>query len=176
MTRNRPTTDRGATDSLTSEVLATDGHPSTHAGPDRLTSDHARPDRLTTAAGWSLLTIAALHTLVFAFHPYWDDWFAGPTRTGALPLEAVVQFWGLPGGFVVPGILLALLTVRLGRRGETLPAYAGWGLGLWAASCLWIVGPSGFLLVLVPSALLITAHARARRRNLGAEPRLPAAG
>jgi hypothetical protein len=122
-------------------------------------------NRLITTAGWSLLTIAALHTLVFASHPYWDDWFAGPTRTGTLPLDAVVQFWGLPGGFVAPGALLALLTIRLGRRGETLPAYIGWALALWAASCIWIVGPSGFLLVLVPAVLLIVASARERRHS-----------
>jgi Family of unknown function (DUF6463) len=134
-----------------------------------------RTDRLTTTAGWVLLVISALHTLVFAFHPYWDDWLAGPLRTATLPLEAVVQFWGLPGGFVAPGVLLALLTVRLGRRGETLPAYVGWVLGLWAAGCIWIVGPSGFLLLLAPATLLIVADRRARRRSARAEQGVPTA-
>ena len=139
-----------------------------------MTTNRLTTNRLTTTAGWSLIAIAALHTLVFAFHPYWDDWFAGPMRTGTLPLDAVVQFWGLPGGFVVPGVLLGLLMVRLGRRGETLPTYAGVVLGVWAVACIWIVGPSGFLLVLVPAVLLILAGARARRRGTRADQGVPA--
>jgi uncharacterized protein YqgC (DUF456 family) len=38
-------------------------------------------------------------------------------------------------------------------------------LALWALVCLWIVGPSGFVLLLVPATLLILAAARARRRG-----------
>lgn len=129
-----------------------------------------RSDRLTIAAGASLLAIAALHTLAFSVHPYWGAWLAGPLRTGTESLDSAVQFWGLPGGFVVPGALLALLIIRLGRRGQTPPAYAGWTLGLWAALCLWIVGPSGFVFVLAPAILLIIANRRARRHLLHVEP------
>ena len=117
-----------------------------------------RPDRLTTAAGWSLLAICALHTLAFSLHPYWVDWLAGPLRTTEATLDEAAQFWGLPGGFVLPGILLAVLLIRLGRQGGRAPAAFGPVLGLWALACVWILGPSGFLLVLVPAALLVLAR------------------
>ncbi|MGP5412590.1 hypothetical protein [Brachybacterium paraconglomeratum] len=76
-----------------------------------------RPDRLTTAAGWSLLAICALHTLAFSLPPYWGDWLAGPLRESAATLDEAAQFWGLPGGFVLPGVLLALLLIHLRRQG-----------------------------------------------------------
>ncbi|MDV3294719.1 MAG: DUF6463 family protein, partial [Brachybacterium paraconglomeratum] len=117
-----------------------------------------RPDRLTMAAGWSLLAICALHTLAFSLHPYWVDWLAGPLRTTEATLDEAAQFWGLPGGFVLPGILLAVLLIRLGRQGGRAPAAFGPVLGLWALACVWILGPSGFLLVLVPAALLVLAR------------------
>lgn len=117
-----------------------------------------RSDRLTTAAGWSLLAICALHTLAFSLHPYWVDWLAGPLRTTEATLDEAAQFWGLPGGFVLPGILLAVLLIRLGRQGGRAPAAFGPVLGLWALACVWILGPSGFLLVLVPAALLVLAR------------------
>lgn len=124
----------------------------------------ARRDGLTLAAAVSLLVITVLHTAVFAPHPWWQAWLAGPFRTDPLPADALVQFWGLPGGFVVPGALLSLLILAAGRRGSMVPGYVGWVLALWALVCLWIVGPSGFVLLLVPATLLILAAARARRR------------
>ncbi|WP_210415457.1 hypothetical protein [Agromyces laixinhei] len=124
-----------------------------------------RADRLTVAAAISLLLISALHTAAFALHPWWGAWVAGPFRTEQLPLDAAVQFWGLPGGFVVPGVLLALLILRAGRNGRTVPVYVGAVLGVWALSCVWVVGPSGFLLLLVPAVLLLSASIRARRRG-----------
>jgi hypothetical protein len=121
------------------------------------------PNRLTVSAAIALLTISALHTAVFAFHSWWGDWLAGPFRTTQLPMDAVVQFWGLPGGFVVPGVLLALLILRAGRRGDTLPLYVAMILGAWALLCVWMVGPSGFLLLLIPAALLFIANRQSRR-------------
>ena len=117
-----------------------------------------RSDRLTMAAGWSLLAICALHTLAFSLHPYWADWLAGPLRTTEATLDEAAQFWGLPGGFVLPGILLAVLLIRLGRQGGRAPAAFGPVLGLWALGCVWILGPSGFLFVLGPAALLVLAR------------------
>lgn len=117
-----------------------------------------RPDRLTMAAGWSLLAICALHTLAFSLHPYWAVWLAGPLRTTETTLDEAAQFWGLPGGFVLPGILLAVLLIRLGRQGGRAPAAFGPVLGLWALGCVWILGPSGFLFVLGPAALLVLAR------------------
>lgn len=123
----------------------------------------ARPDRLTVSAAIALLTISALHTVVFALHPWWGPWMAGPFRTSQLPVDAAVQFWGLPGGFVVPGVLLALLILRTGRRGDTVPLYVPLALGIWALLCVWMVGPSGFVLLLVPATLLLIASLRSRR-------------
>lgn len=119
---------------------------------------HPRHDRLTTAAGWSLLAICALHTLAFSLHPYCADWLAGPLRTTEASLDEAAQFWALPGGFVLPGVLLALLLIRLGRQGGRAPAAFGPVLGLWALGCVWILGPSGFLFVLVPAALPVLAR------------------
>ena len=121
------------------------------------------PNRLTVWGAIALLTISALHTLVFALHPWWGPWMAGPFRTTQLPIDAAVQFWGLPGGFVVPGVLLALLVLRAGRRGDTVPIYVPLTLGIWALLCVWMVGPSGFMLLLLPAILLLIASLRARR-------------
>jgi len=124
-----------------------------------------RPDRLTLAAGWSLLAVCALHTLAFSVHPYWADWLAGPLRTSVAGLDETAQFWGLPGGFVLPGILLSVLLLRLGWEGRCAPAAFGPVLGLWALGCVWILGPSGFLFVLVPAALLVLARRRHHRSS-----------
>lgn len=148
-------------------------HPDTAAASP--SSDHSvdprhdgapiRPDRLTVSAAIALLTISALHTVAFALHPWWGAWMAGPFRTAQLPVDAAVQFWGLPGGFVVPGVLLALFILRTGRRGETVPLYVALTLGIWALVCIWMVGPSGFVLLLIPVVLLLIATLRSRRRT-----------
>lgn len=122
--------------------------------------DPRRPARLTIVAGWVIVAICLLHTLAFAVHPYWVDWLAGPLRTSSVTMAEAVQFWALPGGFVVPGAILGLLIVRLGRRGQRMPPYVGWVLAGWAAACLWMIGPSGFAFVLVPAVLLIVAGVR----------------
>jgi len=124
---------------------------------------YVRPDRLTVSAAIALLTIAVLHTVAFAVHPWWGAWMAGPFRNTQLPLDAAVQFWGLPGGFVVPGVLLALLILRAGRRGDAVPLHIPLILGIWALVCIWMVGPSGFLLLLIPATLLLIASLRSRR-------------
>ncbi|WP_309104057.1 DUF6463 family protein [Microbacterium sp.] len=124
-----------------------------------------RADRLTVAAAVTLLLISVLHTAVFVAHGWWDSWLAGPLRSEQMPIDAFVHFWALPGGFVVPIALLALLILEAGRRGATVPAYVGFALAAWAVVCVWIVGPSGFLLFAVPALLLIMAGSRARRRQ-----------
>lgn len=116
------------------------------------------------AAGWALLAICILHTIVFAPHPWWSAWLSGPFRTEDLPLESMVQFWALPGGFVVPGALLAAMIMGRGRRGQTAPGYIAPALAAWGALCLWMVGPSGFLTVIVPVTLLVVARFRDRQQ------------
>lgn len=113
--------------------------------------------RLTRAAGVTILVICLLHTIFFSVHPYWAEWLAGPFRSGITSADEAIQFWGLPGGFVAPGALLGLLILREGRLGRTVPAVVGIVLALWASACFWVVGPSGFLLVLVPAGMLIGA-------------------
>lgn len=117
------------------------------------------------AAGWSLLAICVLHTVVFAPNPWWGEWLTGMFRSEPLPVEAMVVFWALPGSFVVPAGLLAAMIIGRGRRGWTAPAYVAPALVVWAALCIWIVGPSGFLTVVVPATLMVIAQLRARRRT-----------
>lgn len=116
------------------------------------------------AAGWSLLVICVLHTVVFAPNPWWGEWLTGMLRVEPLPVEAISLFWALPGGFVVPGGVLAAMIIGQGRRGRTAPAYVAPALVAWAALCIWIVGPSGFITAVVPATLMVIARVRARRR------------
>lgn len=135
---------------------ATTTAPATTAAPATTTN------RLTVAGGYALLAIAVLHTLVFLPNPWWGEWLAGPLRTEELPTEAVTVFWALPGSFVVLGALYALSVIATGRRGRAVPLYAPVALAAWAGLCVWIVGPSGFLLLAVPVVLLGLASVRAR--------------
>ena len=136
---------------------------------DRTDATTARPapraDRLTVGAAVSMLLISALHTAVFAAHEWWNVWLNGPFRTEQMPIDSIVQFWALPGGFVVPTGILALLILEAGRRGATVPAYVGFAMAGWAFVCVWIVGPSGFVLFAVSAVLLVAARARASRRH-----------
>lgn len=122
------------------------------------------PKRLTVWAGWSLVAIAILHTAAFVAHPFWSEWLSGNLWSGGGSDGSYTVFWALPGGFVATMVLLGLLVARLGRRGETLPAYVGWGLGGWVLMCVLLIGPSGFVTGLVPAGLLI-AESLLRRRG-----------
>ncbi|GAB3476526.1 DUF6463 family protein [Nocardiopsis coralliicola] len=122
---------------------------------------HAR-DRWVLAGGWSVIAIAALHTAVFAGHPYWAEWFSGGLRGGGEP-DSVAVFWALPA-FVGPVALLGVLLVGAGRRGVAVPGWIGAALAVWALGCAALVGPSGFLLCLVPAALLAAGAWRRTRR------------
>lgn len=106
-------------------------------------------------AGYSMLFIAVAHTLVFAFNPFWSQWLSGGLRGGQAPADAYTTFWALPGGFVPVLVLLGILVVRMGRRGEPVPGYFGWVMLAWCGLCTYIVGPSGFVSGIVPAALLI---------------------
>lgn len=124
----------------------------------------ARADRWTVAGGIALLTILVLHTAVFAANPHWAQWLGGPTRDVALSTDATLLFWAVAGGFVLPGAILALMLIGLGRRGETARPWIPVMLLCWAALCVWIVGgPTGFMLAVVPAALLLIGRARRRR-------------
>ncbi|WP_109473540.1 hypothetical protein [Ornithinimicrobium cavernae] len=149
------TTDTITAATGTTAATAATGATGATGATEALSASHRRPDRRTLAAGWTTVTIAVLHTVYFAFHPYWGLWLAGPARAEVFPQEAATIFWALPGGFVIPLAVLGLLMIGAGRRGEVMPRYVGRLLTGWVLLCVWIVGPSGFLLGLVPAALLL---------------------
>lgn len=93
-TRTVPTAPRPAAPSACSSPIP--GVPEPRPASRRL-------DLPTVAAGWTIVAICLLHTLVFSIHPYWGDWLAGPLRGSSVSIAEAAQFWALPGGFVVPG-------------------------------------------------------------------------
>ena len=121
--------------------------------------------RPTVFAAWFLIGIAVLHSVATAVHPYWGEWLSGSLRGSSVDSMSLAFFWTFPGSFVVPLVLLGLVLVRMGRRGEPAPRYVGWMLGLWCVGCLALVGLSGFMFVLVPAAVLIIAGFRRSARR-----------
>nr|WP_220449018.1 DUF6463 family protein [Nonomuraea mesophila] len=124
----------------------------------------APPSRLTIWAGRTMILIAVAHTAVFARLAPWSSWLAGDLRNRAADSDSVATFWALPGGFVVVLVLLGLLVTRAGRQGQHVPAYVGWVILAWGALAVSLIGPSGFLLTVVPAGLLIAANITASRR------------
>lgn len=120
----------------------------------------SRANRLVIIAGWAMVAIALLHTVAHIFHPFWRDWLTGGLWTGDANYESYSFFWALPGSFVVVLAVLGLLVRQMGRLGQTVPSYVGWALGLWVVGCIALIGPSGFMLGILPSALLIVADLR----------------
>jgi len=122
------------------------------------------PVSLTRWGGRLLTSISILHILVFLSHPYWSEWLTGK---GITTMESMALFWALPGGPAVIGILLGMLVSRMGKRGEVAPGYVGATVLAWAAGCIALLGVSGFVLMIVPALMLITATLldRSRRRH-----------
>ncbi|MFG2877545.1 DUF6463 family protein [Streptomyces sp. NPDC048337] len=131
------------------------------------------PDRARTLAVWagrSTVAIGAVHIAFFTVKTWsrWGDWLGGGLH-GPNAIEdpanapSLADFWGLPGSFAVPLILLGLLVVRMARTGQEIPRHLGWALGAWVLAGGWILEPSGFALGLVPVTLLLLAQRAARR-------------
>ncbi|GAB3225040.1 hypothetical protein GCM10027447_14230 [Glycomyces halotolerans] len=122
--------------------------------------------RLTRLTGWSLIVIAAAHVAVFVPLAPWGKWFEGSLRGSGADAESLAVFWALPGGIAVPGFLLGLLLIRLGRMRQRVGVGFGLVLAGWASICLWLVGPSGFVAVLaaagIPAAAIIDRRASRR--------------
>ncbi|GAA3443371.1 hypothetical protein GCM10018955_28090 [Planomonospora venezuelensis] len=133
----------------------------------------APPSRFTVWAGRTMILIAVAHTIVFARLAPWSGWLAGDLRNRAADSDSVATFWALPGGFAVVLMLLGLLVARAGGQGQRVPGYVGWVLLAWAALAVSLIGPSGFLLAVVPAGLLIAADITAGRRPAAGPGRVP---
>ncbi|MBW5484310.1 hypothetical protein GPJ59_21100 [Streptomyces bambusae] len=117
--------------------------------------------------------LGALHLLALGVQNahYLDEWFTGelwllPRADFVTPHGAAGAFWISLGSFAVPMTVLGALLADLGRRGITVPAWAGWALGGWALVGAAVVEPTPMLLVLVPAGLLVRAAGAARRSGV----------
>ncbi len=115
------------------------------------------PVMLSKWAARLMVAISVLHIIVFLPHPYWSEWLSGGLRNGTASDDSLAIFWALPGGFAVIGFLLGMLVGRLAKEGKPAPAYVGWTLLAWAVGCVALIGPSGFVLGIVPAVMLIAA-------------------
>lgn len=136
------------------------------AGPEQPT---VAPRSITLAyiiAGSLLVAVGVLHLAVMAAHPYWSDWLQrGLWSAGTTPEPSFTGFWAMPGSFAIPLILLGYLVVRLAVKRLPLPSAIGWCLLIWTLSCVYLIGPSGFILILIPGVLLIVADLGSRRHR-----------
>ncbi|MCC3765142.1 DUF6463 family protein [Glycomyces sp. TRM65418] len=121
--------------------------------------------RLTGLAGWSLIVVAVLHIVAFIPLAPWGEWIDGSLRSGDADPDSVAVFWALPGGIAIPAVLTGLLMIRFGRQGQRVPLAFGIALIAWVAVCVWLIGPSGFMAVLVTGGLLIAAASTDRRKG-----------
>lgn len=135
----------------------------TSAPPPRIRQTTPAAARLTSASGWSLLVITALHIAVFSVQAPWGEWFDGDLRVSGADPESLAVFWAMPGGLVVPAILTGLLLLRLGRQRQRVGLAFAFTLIAWVAFCVWIIGVSGFLAVLVSAGLVIASVIAERR-------------
>ncbi|MFE7799802.1 DUF6463 family protein [Nocardia sp. NPDC057440] len=112
----------------------------------------------------------------------WVDrgiWAAVPlvlTDGGVETMESLrneVTFWGGPGSFAVPLILLGCLIWHLAGRGVAVPAGIGWGLAAWCGLGGVLLVPSPFFAGIASGALIIVA---ARNRSAPARGRETATG
>ncbi|MEV7617899.1 DUF6463 family protein [Streptomyces sp. NPDC089799] len=124
----------------------------------------ASPNRkLVLWAGRGLVGIGALHlvygTVVARSHL--AGWIGGALHgasgEGMDELESQRDFWALLGSLAVPLIVVGLLLSRMASTGQEVPRAVGWILAVWVLVSAWVLFPSGFLLGIVPVALLLLA-------------------
>ncbi|MEU4343181.1 DUF6463 family protein [Nocardia sp. NPDC023852] len=72
-------------------------------------------------------------------------------------MQNEVTFWGGPGSFAVPLILLGCLTWHLAGREVAVPAGIGWGLAAWCVLGGVLLVPSPFFAGTISGALIILA-------------------
>lgn len=122
------------------------------------------------ALGTGHLVLAALIASEDIAH--WVDqglWAAVPlapadvgTDRAADTLQNEAAFWGGPGSFAVPLVLLGCLIWHLARRGIAVPAGIGWGLAAWSLVCGILLVPSPYFVLVVSGALIILAARKDR--------------
>ncbi|GAT66706.1 hypothetical protein PS9374_02356 [Planomonospora sphaerica] len=78
-------------------------------------------------------------------------------------LQNEAVFWGGPGSFAVPLILLGCLIWHLAGRGVAVPAGIGWGLAAWCLVGGVLLVPSPFFAGTVSGALIILAARKGRK-------------
>ncbi|WFB06021.1 DUF6463 family protein [Streptomyces sp. LX-29] len=134
--------------------------------------------RLLRWAG-ALMTVLGTGHLVLLTLTRWGDitdwvdegaWAAVPLSLGdaqtVADLESKLAFWGGPGSFGVPLVLLGCLTWHLAGRGVAIPAGIGWGVVAWCAVGGVLLVPSPFFAGIVPGVLVIVAARRNRTPEL----------
>lgn len=126
-----------------------------------------KPATLTLWGGRSCVAIGLGHSALVAAMTWehWAGWIAGELHWGLgspQMLQSKLAFWGMPGSFAIPLILLGLMAVGRAREGRALPAYVGWTLLAWAVFGAYVIFPTfGFFLVLVPATLFLLDGRRA---------------
>ncbi len=133
-----------------------------------------RARTLTVWAGRLLVFIGILHLVFFGVPSleHMPGWIAGDLRgMDIAPAEQMSQseglFWALIGSFAAPLILLGLLVSWLGKASRAVPAFVGWGIGIWVVIGVAIMEPSGFPLGLIPVVMLFIAARMARQVPVG---------
>lgn len=135
--------------------------------------------QLRWAAG-IMVVLGVGHLLVFALFSWgaltgWVDrgaWAAiplAPTAKGNPTVETLrnqAAFWGGPGSFAVPQILLGCLVWHFAGRGVAVPAGVGWAFMAWCFVGGVLLVPSPYFAGIISGALIVLAGGKkiARRR------------
>ncbi|NUR83529.1 MAG: hypothetical protein HOY71_05510 [Nonomuraea sp.] len=89
----------------------------------------------------------------------------GETRPSVASLRNEVTFWGGPGSFAVPLILLGCLIWHLAGRGVRVPAWVGWGVAGWCLVGGVLLVPSPYFAGTVAGVLVVVAERRTMTKN-----------
>ncbi|GAA4899815.1 hypothetical protein LX16_0691 [Stackebrandtia albiflava] len=121
------------------------------------------------------MAVAAGHTaLVTAMTwPHWPGWLSGElwwAVGSGEHLDSALAFWSVPGGFVVPLVLVGLTALRSARDGRTLPGHVGVIMLVWAAFGSYVAFPTGFPLLFAPAVLILFAARQDRAVAATPEP------
>ncbi|MER7078565.1 hypothetical protein SAMN02982929_01201 [Saccharopolyspora kobensis] len=122
-----------------------------------------------------LSLIALISSAQFTDWLYQGLWATVPLADiGTAPtveaLQDKVAFWGGPGSFAVPLILLACLIWHLAGRGASVPAGIGWALLVWCTLAGIVLVPSPYFAGTIAGALIVLAtRTKAPQRQAAAD-------